>query len=173
MNDIHEVIPSPQPRRRHARGGQALSDSGRLEALYRAAILDTPAEEIFDRLTLLASHVLRVPVTLLSLVDQDRQFFKSQVGVGEPWASQRGTPLSYSFCQYVVTSGQPLIVTDARSEPLLRENPAIHDLDVVAYAGMPITSRDGYQLGTLCVIDSKPRVWTEMSSPCWRSSRSS
>src|SRR3954465_9217244 len=81
-----------------------LADPGRLEALRATALLDSPPEEAFDRLTRLASHALNVPVALVSLVADDRQFFKSCLGVAEPWASRRGTPLSHSFCQHPVAS---------------------------------------------------------------------
>src|SRR3954468_10567656 len=94
-----------------------LSDAGLLEALEAPALLDSPPEEAFDRLTRLASHALNVPVALVSLVTEDRQFFKSCIGVAEPWATRRGTPLSHSFCQHAVASGEPLVIEDARETP--------------------------------------------------------
>ena len=114
----------------------------------------------FDRLARLASHVLHAPVALVSLVDRDRQFFKSCIGMPEPWASERGSPLSHSFCQHAVATREPLIVTDSREHPVLRDNLAIRDMGVIAYAGIPLIDGDGYALGTLCVIDSQPRHWT-------------
>ena len=137
-----------------------LADPARLAALRLTALLDTPPEEAFDRLTRLASHVLGVPVALVSLVDEDRQFFKSCIGLPEPWSSRRGTPLSHSFCQHAVASAEPLVIEDAREHPLVRENLAIRDLDVIAYAGFPLTTSDGAVLGTFCAIDSQPRAWT-------------
>ncbi len=91
----------------------------RLAVLEATALLDTPAEEAFDQFTRLASTILQTPVALVSLVDQDRQFFKSSVGLPEPWASSRQTPLSHSFCKHVVSILEPLSVSDARSHPLL------------------------------------------------------
>src|ERR671917_36265 len=88
--------------------------AARLDALRRTALLDTPTEHAFDRLTWLVTTVLKVPVALVSLVDRDRQFFKSCIGLPEPWASQRQTPLSHSFCLQEVITGEPLIVQDAR-----------------------------------------------------------
>jgi signal transduction histidine kinase/CheY-like chemotaxis protein len=132
----------------------------RLLALQRSGLLDTPAERTFDRLTWLVRRVLKVPVALLSLVDADRQFFKSAIGLSEPWASRRETPLSHSFCQHVVASGAPLAVEDARAHPLVRDNPAVTDLGVVAYLGMPLAQPDGHVLGSLCAIDTAPRSWT-------------
>jgi PAS domain S-box-containing protein len=141
--------------------GQRLDDPDRLAALYRFAVLDTPAEEVFDRLTRLASRVLKAPVALISLLDHRRQFFKSSHGLGEPWASLQATPLSHSFCQYVVTSGRPLVVEDARQDPLLRIRFAIEDIGVVAYAGTPLITDEGLYLGSFCAIDSEPRTWTD------------
>ncbi len=150
MNDLGDVARKP-----------ILDDPARLSALQRSALLDTPVEERFERITRLASAVLGVPVALVSLVDDHRQFFKSQHGLPEPWASRRETPLSHSFCQHVVSQAAPFIVSDAREHPLVRDNLAIRDLGVVAYAGIPIQSSDGQVLGSFCAIDTKPHEWTE------------
>ncbi len=139
----------------------AIGNPARLAALRRTALLDTPAEEPFDRLTRLASKALRVPMALISLVDEDRQFLKSCLGLPEPWASRRQLPLSHSFCLAVVISGQPFSVEDARQYPLTQNNPAIDAYGAVAYLGVPLVSSDGYTLGTFCVIDPQPRRWTE------------
>lgn len=117
-------------------------------------------EEAFDRFTRAASQVLNVPVALISVLDGERQFFKSAVGLPEPFAAARETPLSHSFCQHVVTTGEPLIVADARQNPLVRENLAIPDLGVVAYAGVPILDPQGRPIGAFCAIDSAPRQWS-------------
>jgi formate hydrogenlyase transcriptional activator len=142
-------------------GDEETQDGARLAALRRTALLDSPPEEAFDRLTRLATNVLRVPAALVSLVDGDRQFFKSCVGLREPWASLRQTPLTHSFCKHAVASGEPFIVPDARQNPLVKDNPAISELGVIAYAGIPLTTAEGLTLGTLCVVDSRPREWTE------------
>ena len=139
----------------------ALRNAERLAALSETGLLDTGAEEAFDRLGRLAAKVLRVPVALISLVDQNRQFFKSCLGLPEPWASCRETPLSHSFCRHVVESGKPLIVRDAREHPDLRDNLAIPDLEVIAYAGVPLVTSGGHVLGTFCVADTRPRQWSE------------
>ena len=138
-----------------------LNDFTRLLALCEARLLDTPQEDAFDRFTRLAARALGTPVALLSLVDGERQFFKSQVGLPEPWASLRETPLSHSFCQHVVTSGVPLLVEDARVHPLVCDNLGIVDLGVIAYAGVPVKTTDGHVLGSVCAIDTVPRLWTE------------
>jgi hypothetical protein len=139
---------------------QAVADAGRLAALHRTGLMDSEPDERFDGLARIAAKVLHAPIALVSLVDKDRQYFKSCIGLTrEPWASERGTPLSHSFCQHAVAARRPLIVDDAREDRTLRDNPAIQDLDVIAYAGIPLIGSDGNALGTLCVIDNKPRHW--------------
>jgi GAF domain-containing protein len=134
--------------------------AARLAALRATALLDTPAEQAFDRLTRLAARLIGVPTALVSLVDEDRQFFKSCVGLPEPWASVRETPLSHSFCQHAVALARPLVIEDARTHPLVRDNLAIRDIGVIAYAGIPLATADGDVLGSFCVIDGVPRQWT-------------
>jgi GAF domain-containing protein len=138
----------------------ATEDQGRLDALHATGLLDSDISPSFDRLARLASHVLHAPVALVSLVDADRQFFKSCLGLPEPWASRRGSPLTHSFCQHAVASREPLLVSDAREHEVLRDNLAIRDMGVIAYAGIPLIDDEGNALGTLCVIDSQPRHWT-------------
>ncbi|PJF22203.1 MAG: hypothetical protein CUN56_07205 [Phototrophicales bacterium] len=134
----------------------------RLKALVNLALLDGEHVALYDRLTQLASQAINAPVSLLSIVAADHQYFKSHVGLPEPWKSRRRTPLSHSFCQHVVGTSQPLIVTDAREHELVKDNLAIPDLDVIGYLGIPLTLEDGKTLGSFCVIDSKPREWTEL-----------
>jgi hypothetical protein len=139
---------------------QALAEPGRLAALQAAALLDSPPDESFDRLTRLAAKLVNAPVALVSAVDRERQFFKSCLGLPEPWATRRETPLSHSFCQHVVAAREPVIVSDARKDERLLDNLAIRDLGVIAYLGVPLITRDGHAIGTLCVIDHEPRMWT-------------
>jgi formate hydrogenlyase transcriptional activator len=138
-----------------------LENEARLDALRRTSLLDSPPEEAFDRLTRLATTVLRVPVALVSLVDGDRQFFKSDCGLPEPLASSRQTPLTHSFCQYAVGSREPLVVADARRDPRFGHTHAFSELGVIAYAGIPLIASDGHALGTFCVVDRRPHDWTE------------
>lgn len=135
-------------------------DPERLRALRATGLLDSAPEPGFDRHVRLAAEVLDAPVALVSLIDEDRQFFKSCLGVAEPWASDRGTPLSHSFCQHAITRREPLVVADAREHPVLKDNPAIADMGAIAYAGVPLVDDGGHALGTLCVIDSRPRRWS-------------
>lgn len=138
-----------------------IQDADRLNALYALCLLDTPAEPAFDRLTRLACQLLDVPVSLVSLVDADRQFFKSHTGLPEPYASVCESDLESSFCQHTLATAEPLIITDARDHPLVYDNPAIQTLNVIAYLGIPLVTSDGYSIGSLCAIDHQPRDWTK------------
>ncbi len=136
-----------------------LRDPERLETLKTLKLVDTPPEETFDRLTKLAKRTLGVPVALLSIVTHEKQFFKSCAGLTPPYSETRQTPLSHSFCQHVVVSGEPLVINDARLNPIVRENLAIRDLNVIAYCGIPLVTQDNRRLGSFCAIDTKPRFW--------------
>lgn len=138
-----------------------IRDRDRLAALRATGLLDSPTEPSFDRLVALAARVTGAPTALVTLVDEDRQFFVSCRGLTGPPAEDRGTPLSHSFCQHVVISGQPLIIEDARLDLRVKENLAIRDYQVIAYAGIPLFSRNGQPLGSFCVIDEKPRAWSD------------
>jgi diguanylate cyclase (GGDEF)-like protein/PAS domain S-box-containing protein len=139
-----------------------LDDAARLGRLEQIRLGNDgrAAGESLDRLTRLASRLLGTPVALVSIVAEDRQVFESQTGLAEPWATRGGTPLSHSFCQHVVTASEPLVIADAREHPLVRDNPAIADLGVVAYAGIPLHV-GGQCVGSFCAIDSSPRQWRE------------
>src|SRR3954462_2086129 len=139
----------------------ALRDPRRLASLGATALMDSPREQAFDRLTERAARELGVPTAVLALVDDRRQFFKSAVGVEGEAAEQRGTPLSHSFCQHVVHTGTLLRVDDARDHPLLSDNPAVRDLDVIAYLGMPLFGPDGEVAGSLCAMSPQPHRWSE------------
>jgi len=143
-----------------ALSGRPPADVDRLAELHRTQLLDSPPDPAYDRIAEVAARMLEAPVALISLVDEDRQFFKSCVGLGEPWDSTRETPLSHSFCKHALDSAEPLVIEDARVHPLVRENLAIRDLDVIAYVGIPLITTRRHALGTLCVIDHRPRTWT-------------
>ncbi len=135
-------------------------DLRRLRALRSTGLGPAP-DPAFERFARMVRRHLDVPVGLVSLVDDRRQFFPGQAGLGEPWAQARQTPLSHSFCTIVVESGEPLVVADARADPRVVGNPAIAALGVVAYLGVPLTDGEGQVLGSLCAIDSEPRDWTD------------
>ena len=105
----------------------------------------------------MVTRLLGVPVALVSLVDDTRQFFKSQQGLPSPVASEaRQTPLTHSFCQHVVIDRAPLVVTDAESDPRVCDNLAVPELGVKAYLGVPLTLPSGHVIGSLCAIDIDP-----------------
>ncbi len=134
--------------------------SERLKLLRELELTDNTRESVYDRLTELASRIVNAPVSLMSMVASDRQVFKSMYGL-TGWAAEDGeTPLSHSFCQYVVSTNKPMVVTDAREDDTLKDNLAIRDLNVIGYLGIPITLMDGQRLGSFCVIDDQPRNWS-------------
>jgi signal transduction histidine kinase len=138
-----------------------LHDPARLTQLQATGLLDSPTAEAFDRLTRLAAKLLRAPVSTVTLVETDRQFYLSCAGMPEPLASARETPMEMSFCKHTVELGQPLIIPDTRGHPIVGDNPAITGFGVRAYAGIPLLTPSGHAIGTLCVMDFVPREWTE------------
>jgi signal transduction histidine kinase len=138
----------------------ALNRPARLAALAATQLLDTPLEPSFDTITRLCTRALDVPIALVSLVDGQRQFFKSVQGLAEPWATRRQTPLSHSICKFVAARTDDLLIDDARSDDVLAQHPAVTELGVVAYAGVPLTFR-GETIGAFCAVDTAPRQWKE------------
>jgi PAS domain S-box-containing protein len=136
-----------------------VADPGRLAALRQSNLLDTPAEEAFDRLVRQATHMLEVPIALVSLLEEDRQVLKASVGLPEPWASARQTPLSDALCQQLLVTQQPLVIPDTRRDPLTRDNEFLLAHGVAAYLAIPLIVA-GQVLGWLCVADRQPRNWT-------------
>lgn len=137
----------------------SVMDPDRLAALRATGLLDSAPEEAFDRITRLAERLLNVPVALISLVDRDRQFFKSNRGLTGSWAQDRQSPLSHSYCKHAVEQRSQLVIGDAREDLLVRDNPATSEQNIGAYAGEPLETSHGEVLGTLCVIDHVPRDW--------------
>ncbi len=134
----------------------AQDEAARLAALRRYRILDTEPERAFDDLTLLASHVCGTPIALITLIDADRQWFKSRVGV-----SVNETSRTVSFCSYAIQQNGLYIVPDARADERLRCNPLVTgDPHIRFYAGAPLVTLDGHALGTLCVVDRVVRTLT-------------
>jgi anti-sigma regulatory factor (Ser/Thr protein kinase) len=132
------------------------NEEGRLRALRQYKILDTKPEQAFDDLTLIASQICGVPIALISLVDEDRQWFKSRVGI-----EVQETSRSVSFCAHAIQEQGIFTVADALNDARFRDNPLVQgDPHIRFYAGAPISIQDGYALGTLCVIDYVPRQLT-------------
>jgi len=128
----------------------------RLEALRRYRVLDTPPEQPFEDLASLASHICGAPIALISLVDEDRQWFKSRVDF-----AAAETPRDIAFCAHAISGRDVLVVPDATADRRFAENPMVlRDPKIRFYAGAPLVTSDGYALGTICVMDRKPRTLT-------------
>ncbi len=132
----------------------------RLAALQRTALLGSDAEEAFDRMTRLAVKLLRVPAAFISLVDHERDFYMSAHGFGEPLATTRELT-GRTFCHYAIGSDQPLVINDARADPVYSLVPTVESLGVAAYVGVPLPGPEGHILGSFCAIDHSPRDWTQ------------
>ena len=133
------------------------NEQRRLEWLHDLDILDTMPEQTYDDIVALAANICGVPISLVSLVDEDRQWFKAHHGL-----EATETPREVSFCGHVVESAEPLVVSDAREDARFADNPlVIGDPEVRFYAGAPLRTDDGLVLGSLCVIDHVPRTLTD------------
>jgi signal transduction protein with GAF and PtsI domain len=138
-----------------------ITDPARLEAVEDSGLLDSPPEPDFDRLARLAAQLLHAPGAFVTILTDDRQYLKSAIENGHPsYKAGSSTPISHSFCQHVIAGDAPFIVEDARLHELVKDNPAVAD-GVIAYAGIPLRTQDGQSIGALCVVDSKPRQWSE------------
>jgi GGDEF domain-containing protein len=137
----------------------SITDPDRLAALRSADLLGDDADPSLDRWTRLASGLIGAPIALLSLVERDRQSFASQYGLPEDRAAAGGTPLSHAICQHVVASGETLVITDGARDPRVRDNGAVTDHGIAAYAGHPVTA-GGHTIGSFCVQDTRARTWT-------------
>ena len=130
------------------------AEDARLAALAEYCVLDTPAEDDYDDLTRVAAEVCGTPIALLSLVDRHRQWFKARVGLD---AEQ--TPREQAFCAHALGRKAPLVVADAAADPRFLDNPLVTgEPNIRFYAGAPLVVAGGQAIGTLCVIDRRPRV---------------
>lgn len=134
-----------------------INEKSRLKNLHSLSILDTPAEERFDRLTRLAKTIFNVPIALVSLIDANRQWFKSCFGL-----DVRETPRDISFCGHAILGNDCFVIPDATLDERFADNPLVTgEPNIRFYAGCPLQYLDGSQLGTLCIIDTKPRNLNE------------
>ena len=129
-------------------------DRARLDALEEYQILDTAEEPLYDAFTALAREITGTPISTITLIDEHRAWYKSHLGI-----DGRESPREESFCAHVVEAGKEMIVGDARDDKRFSDNPNVTGEPFVRfYAGVPLTSPEGYTIGTLCVVDSKPRT---------------
>src|SRR5690349_19402992 len=129
-------------------------DASRLAELHALGLLDTPPEERFDRITRLLSLALKMPMAFISLVDSDRQWFKSACGLGTP-----ETPRSISFCGHAILSDEAMVIPDAGEDQRFRDNPLVTDEPYIRFnAGQPLHGPGGHKVGTLCIADRRPRA---------------
>ncbi|MET0322969.1 MAG: sensor domain-containing diguanylate cyclase [Duganella sp.] len=132
-------------------------EASRLNALRSLSVLDTPEEERFDRLTRMARRMFRVPIALVSLIDENRQWFKSKDGL-----DACETPRDISFCGHAILSDDIFLINDALADPRFADNPLVTGAPHVRfYAGCPLRTADGHKIGTLCIIDTVPRDFDE------------
>ncbi len=129
------------------------NEAQRLSALQEFKVLDTAAEQAYDDITSLAAHLCGVPIAMISLVDESRQWFKSKLGL-----NMRETPRDVAFCAHTILQSEPLIVRDALKDSRFADSDLVTRTPRIRfYAGFPLTTKDGFNLGTLCAIDRKPR----------------
>lgn len=148
---IAEMTPAPIP----------ADEEERLAALAELNLLDTEAEPVFDRITAKLARVFEVPIALISLVDRDRQFFKSQTGLPEDLAKARQTARNVSVCGHVVAKNQVMVVEDLARDRRFANNPLLKEHGIRFYAGVPLLAPNGQPIGSLCLMDMKPRQFTE------------
>lgn len=138
-----------------------LHDQERLGVLRDLALIDSPQELFYDRITKLAKDAISADVALVSMVADHYQFFKSCIGLPNIDDRDRSTPVEGSFCRHVVATNEPLIVHDAPNDPRVMDHSAIESLGMISYLGMPLTLSDGKRLGSFCVYNKTPHEWTE------------
>jgi GAF domain-containing protein len=132
------------------------NEAQRLEALKGYHILDTANDADFDRLTQLASLICEAPISLITLIDEHRQWFKSKTGI-----QISELPRELSMCQYVIQKPATIVIEDSATDERFKNNPLItNNPGLRFYAGYPLVDPNGYALGTLCVIDQKPKKLT-------------
>lgn len=139
----------------------AQREDERLQALARTELLDTPSEVVFDQMTKELKDAFDAPIAMLSLIDGERQFWKSTAGLPEHLSGLRESPRSTSICGHVVAANELLVAEDTLRDPRFANNPLLREQGIRFYAGAPLRSRDGLAIGSLCVMDVRPRKITK------------
>lgn len=159
---IHTVLQSngagpPAPREESTScGGPAADEAARVRATRATGLFDTPAHAHYDRIVRVAALLTEVPIALVSLLDEERQWFKSRIGL-----SITETPRSWAFCNYTIEDDKIMIVEDATQDARFANNPLVTGREAIRfYAGVPLVDKNATRLGTLCVLDRKPRQLT-------------
>ena len=146
----NQMLPAPTP----------ANEEERLAELYGLSLLDTPRVADFDHVTERLTKLFKVPIALVTLVDKNRQWFKSQTGLPADLAEARSTSRDVSICGHVVAEDEVLVVRDLARDPRFANNPFVKEHNLRFYAGVPLRGPNGFPIGSLCVLDTKPREMT-------------
>jgi GAF domain-containing protein len=144
------MLPAPTPP----------NEEERLAELNGLNLLDTPREANFDHVTERLTKLFRIPIALVTLIDKNRQWFKSQTGLPARLAETQSTPREVSLCGHVVAKDEVLIVRDLARDPRFANNPFVKEHGLRFYAGVPLRGPNGLPIGSLCILDTKPREMT-------------
>jgi methylmalonyl-CoA mutase cobalamin-binding subunit len=144
------MLPAPTP----------ANEEERLAELNGLKLLDTPREANFDHVTERLTKLFKVPIALITLIDKNRQWFKSHAGLPDDLAEARSTSRDVSLCGHVVAKDEVLIVRDLARDPRFANNPFVKERDLRFYAGVPLRGPNGFPIGSLCILDTKPREMT-------------
>ena len=143
-----------------AAGDAALADAGRLQEIVDLDLLTPGVDAILQQTAEEAAARLHLPMSMVTVVLDEAQFFAAHHGLTGWMAAARGTPVEWSFCANAVASREPFVVEDATTHPVVRDNPLVANDGIRCYAGIPLVSTRGHALGTLCVIGTEARAFS-------------
>jgi GAF domain-containing protein len=138
----------------------ALTDRARLNEILELGLLSPEVDAILEDMAAEAARHFGLPVSLVSVVLEEAQYFAGMYGLTGWLREKRGTPVEWSFCQFAVATREPLVIEDAVEDPLVNDNPLVRDGSIRCYAGVPLISSRGFALGSFCVIGREARVFT-------------